>query len=530
MQNIPLISGDDYNVILEDKSLQEFTDEISQDSLDLTNESTEVIESTIDVIASTEEIEAASEAGLLSGIALKAYSNRVNSYLDKLESKQIILKEDKLMSGLQFDNPHAGLLSVKETLKSAIRKVIEWAARVGAYMANAIELLYRKINDFIKSRAGVSKKLKERVKNISSDRIYVNTDVYNTVLKKNALLFSYSMADSISVLDIEGARASITRAEIAFDITKNKLDLTRFLETYAKVLQEFSVDKLPNVVTESNGDCKIVSNNSNIYGVEKYLIDTLYRKLSKDMTPQSFQGLWLPDQMVTGEDVKTSLSENEFNYSKTRMFLGKAQNLKASTLKEKFKPLNLAYFVLFSKKDLSIAAVSGIEFDFMGAEKSFLKHVEIDSKNVKPNVFKNDLEKLVKLLDDSSDSLKKMFSESSKKVSTLNKYISKNIDELKKDGLKEGGKDSDIFNPELRLKLKVILQQSTLFPTFISSQIGTLSSLIDDGVKLLQASLGESADKEKVSTTPSSSEEKPVILLLAAPEKREEEIIDVEVL
>ena len=155
----PLISGDDYNLILEDGSLQEYADEVSQDSTELIEESKDVIDSTIEVIASTEEIEAANEAGLLSGLALKAYSNRVNSYLDKLHSKQIIATEDKSMAGLQFDNPHAGLLSIKETLKSAIRKVIEWFNKAINYLFNWGDILSNKIAQFIASRAGISKSL-----------------------------------------------------------------------------------------------------------------------------------------------------------------------------------------------------------------------------------------------------------------------------------------------------------------------------------------------------------------------------------
>ena len=89
---IPLISGDDQNVILEELSLQETTAEIIQDTTDLAHETATTIEETIDVLNSTEEIEAAENAGLLSSITVKAYSNRVNSYLDKLESRFIITK------------------------------------------------------------------------------------------------------------------------------------------------------------------------------------------------------------------------------------------------------------------------------------------------------------------------------------------------------------------------------------------------------------------------------------------------------
>ena len=62
--NIPMISGDDYNAILEESSLQETTAEIIQDTTDLAHETATTIEETIDVLNSTEEIEAAEDAGL----------------------------------------------------------------------------------------------------------------------------------------------------------------------------------------------------------------------------------------------------------------------------------------------------------------------------------------------------------------------------------------------------------------------------------------------------------------------------------
>ena len=120
IDSTPMISANDADLILEESSLQEAADEAIQDTNDLTHETASVIEETIDVINSTEEIEAAENAGLLSAIAVKAYSNRVNSYLDKLESRHIITKDDKLKSGLQFDNPQAGLLSIKDTIKAAV--------------------------------------------------------------------------------------------------------------------------------------------------------------------------------------------------------------------------------------------------------------------------------------------------------------------------------------------------------------------------------------------------------------------------
>ena len=225
-KDVPMISGDDYNAILEESSLQEATDEVIQDTNELTHETASVIEETIDVINSTEEIEAAENAGLLSTITVKAYSNRVNSYLDKLESRYIITKDDKLKPGLQFDNPQAGLLSIKDTIKAAVRKVIEWISKAIAYSLNATSIIYNKLSDFIRSRASISKKLKEDLDKMlksSSDTFYVDTSVYNKILAKNGLLFSYYMGGNLGAKEIEGTDALMNRLSVAIAITKSKL-------------------------------------------------------------------------------------------------------------------------------------------------------------------------------------------------------------------------------------------------------------------------------------------------------------------
>lgn len=531
-KDVPMISGDDYNAILEESSLQEAADEAIQDTNELTHETASVIEETIDVINSTEEIEAAENAGLLSAIAVKAYSNRVNSYLDKLESRYIITKDDKLKPGLQFDNPQAGLLSIAETLKNAIRKVIEWAAKVVAYASNAVELLFRTVNNFIKSRASVSKTLREKVANLSSDNFYIDTEVYNNILKKNILFFSYSMADKLGDLKIKNAEAGITRLEIASLLAASKLDISNFLEVYSSLLEEFSIDKIPNIEISNNGECSIISNkNSSITGVERYFVDLLYGKQAREMPASSFRGLWLPDMLTTGENQKTTVDKNEFDYSKTRAFFASTITINNNSkgVFDKLRLVNMIAFIMFSRKDLSMSAISAVEFDFLNREKIMRENAKISVENANPVVFKSDLEKLIKDIDKASESLKGMFSNSLNRTNKLTKHISKNIDTLKKDGLKEGGGDSTIFNQELRLKLKVILQQTLAFPQFISYEINSLSSLINDGLKLIEASTKKSANIEFVSKTETSSSEKPILLLVGS-QKEREEIINAELI
>ena len=121
-----------------------------------------------------------------------------------------------------------------------------------------------------------------------------------------------------------------------------------------------------------------------------------------------------------------------------------------------------------------------------------------------------------------------MPSESSSRLDKINKYLKDNIESMKKEGMAEGDNHGAIFNPELKMKLKMIVQQQFFFPSIVSSEIKMLSGLVNDGIALLKASIGEHANIENVSKTKESSVEKPILLI--APPERYNEIIDVEVI
>ena len=530
-KDVPMISGDDYNAILEESSLQEATDEVIQDTNELTHETASVIEETIDVINSTEEIEAAENAGLLSAITVKAYSNRVNSYLDKLESRYIITKDDKLKPGLQFDNPKAGLLSIKDTIKAAVRKVIEWISKAIAYSLNATSIIYNKLSDFIRSRASISKKLKEDLDKMlksSSDTFYVDTSAYNKILTKNGLLFSYHTGGSLSAKEIEGTDALMNRLSIAVAITKSKLEVQNFLKIFQDILKEFSISRLPNVVKDGDKTVSIVSDGKDINGVEKFLTDIVFSKLGRSMKVGDFRGVWLPGMLTTGEsapDKDKEISINEFNYSKTRMIIHSAYNPNAAKGR---RFADYASFILYSKQNLSIAALSAVELDFSNSAKDLEINTAISTGDIKPYLFKKEIEELYKSVEKSIEVLKKMPSESSSRLDKINKYLKDNIESMKKEGMAEGDNHGAIFNPELKMKLKMIVQQQFFFPAIVSSEIKMLSGLVNDGIALLKASIGEHANIENVSKTKESSVEKPVLLI--APPERYSEIIDVEVI
>jgi hypothetical protein len=65
------------------------------------------------------------------------------------------------------------------------------------------------------------------------------------------------------------------------------------------------------------------------------------------------------------------------------------------------------------------------------------------------------------------------------------------------------------------------------FPSIVTAMISALSSVIDDGVKLIAASTVQSPEKAERSRTGDNEDGR--YLLLAAPEKYDE-IIDVEVI
>ena len=275
--NIPMISGDDYNAILEESSLQEATEEIIQDTTDLTHETASVIEETIDVINSTEEIEAAENAGLLSAITVKAYSNRVNSYLDKLESRYIITKDDKLKPGLQFDNPQAGLLSIGETLKAAVRKVIEWITKAFAYLFNFTDLVSNKISQFISSRAGVSKKLREKLNSLKdTDYVFIDSKVYENILKKRAVEFEYAIKGKLTSPSFIQENSNL-KAEYSFTLMSQGLDISRMLDVFQEILEDKTKSRIPSI--ESSDDSIIIRDIGDQNRIEQMFINDRFKDL-----------------------------------------------------------------------------------------------------------------------------------------------------------------------------------------------------------------------------------------------------------
>lgn len=537
--NIPLISGDDNNVILEDKSLQEYADEVSQDSTELIEESKDVLESTMEIIASTEEIESANEAGLLSGLALKAYSNRVNSYLDKLHSKHIIPLEDKSVAGLQFDNPHAGLLSMKETLKSAIRKVIEWFSNAINYLFNWGDMLSNKIAQFIASRAGISKSLRKKIEDAKdADYFFIDTKVYEDVVKKRALEFDYAIKGKLKDLDLTDNQKVIIEAAVLTE----KLDVIKVLSSFEDILEDKTKSRIP-MLTEDGKDV-VVRDLKSLNKIEQLFINDRFKGILDELE-LDFLGVKKLDENSDERYIDQNLQYQGFaTLDKSTI---KPANTRAIIDHDRVKIL------VFTDKGLSLYAYG--EFIYT-LNKDTVNNIKITtSNNEKPSIMIDELNYLVKIIDDASASLKSMAKDSKERAKSIKAWGDKNIQTLKEmatanlekekidpltENLKSQDKvdkidkeiknlndDSRIFNSEFKNRLNMNIHMLNKFPSIVTAMMRSLASTVDDGARLIEASLVKSPAKAERSKTTSNEDGR--YLLLAAPEKREE-IIDVEVL
>ena len=522
-KDVPMISGDDYNAILEESSLQEATDEVIQDTNELTHETASVIEETIDVINSTEEIEAAENAGLLSAIAVKAYSNRVNSYLDKLESRYIITKDDKLKPGLQFDNPQAGLLSVSETLKNAVRKVIEWISKAFDYLFGFTDLIQNKISQFISSRAGISKKLREKLNSLKdADYVFIDTKAYEDVLKSRALEFQYALIGKMSDVELKGEEKE-TSLIISASIFLKKLGVSEVLNAYADILEDKVKSRIPSIAGE--GDDIVIRELGSKNRIEQLFLNEQFKVFSR-----FFEQRFNVDENSNLKTVNTDLIKDmEFKPSFTSSSDRGAIEIKNTrAIIEKKRITILPY----TEKGLSLIGYIPLIIHYSKDAKNALEHLSLNvEKDKNPTLFIEDLKLLVKIVDDATGTLKTMAKDSKDKANAIKGWAKKNTEELKKlyeaNNKKEAADDSAIFNTELKNRLAINANMVNYFPKIVSLMMSSLSSAIDDGVKLIAASTVQAVEKAKRSSTGSSEDGE--YLLLAVPE-RYNEIIDVEVI
>lgn len=84
-----------------------------------------------------------------------------------------------------------------------------------------------------------------------------------------------------------------------------------------------------------------------------------------------------------------------------------------------------ASFILYSKQNLSIAALSAVELDFSNSAKDLEVNTAISTGDIKPYLFKKEIEELYKSVEKSIEVLKKMPSESSSRLDKINKYYYK---------------------------------------------------------------------------------------------------------
>lgn len=519
--NTPMISGDDYNAILEESSLQEATDEVIQDTNELTHETASVIEETIDVINSTEEIEAAENAGLLSAITVKAYSNRVNSYLDKLESRYIITKDDKLKPGLQFDNPQAGLLSITETLKNVIRKVIEWITKAFTYLFNFTDMISNKISQFISSRAGISNKLRKKLNALKdTDYVFVDSKVYEDILKKRVVEFEYAIKGKLSspkFIKDNGA----SKVEYASTVLAEGLDITRMLAVFQEILEDKTKSRIPSI--ESDNDTVVVRDVGDQNRIEQMFINDRFSDLLSPLKS------WLGAKAKDENDDSLTFSSAAFLGANFNAFVtaDDVSNITPKTTRA-IIDCNKVEYLMYPSKGLSLKAHVGYTYAYKNDALDRI-NLKVDKKE-KPSMFIDELNSLVKVIDDATNSLKNMAKDSKDKANALKSWASRNTKELEEMANKSGKENNDsskLFNTEFKTKLAMNVNMVNYFPMIVSKMMSSLSAAIDDGVKLIAASTVQSPVKAERSNTGSNRDGN--YLLLAVPE-RYNEIIDVEVI
>ena len=518
---IPLISGDDQNVILEESSLQETTAEIIQDTTDLAHETATTIEETIDVLNSTEEIEAAENAGLLSSITVKAYSNRVNSYLDKLESRFIITKDDRLKQGLQFDNPQAGLLSIAETLKNVIRKVIEWITKAFAYLFNFTDLVANKISQFISSRAGISKKLREKLNALkNTDYVFIDSKVYEDILKKRVIEFEYAIKGKLSSPKFIKDNGTLG-VEYASTILAQELDVTKMLAVFQEILADKTKSRIPSI--ESDNDTVVIRDVGDQNRIEQMFINDRFSDLLSPLKS------WLGAKAKDENDDSLIFGSAAFLGANFNAFVT-ADDVSSITPKTTRAIIdrNKVEYLMYPSKGLSLKAHVGYTYTYKNDALDRI-NLKVDKKE-KPSMFIDELNSFVKAIDDATNSLKNMAKDSKDKANALKSWASKNTKELEEMASKSGRENNDsskLFNIEFKTKLAMNVNMVNYFPMIVSKMMSSLSAAIDDGVKLIAASTVQSPVKAERSNTGSNKDGN--YLLLAVPEKYNE-IIDVEVI
>lgn len=531
-EDIPIISADESAMFQEGQGLLE---EQSSDLLEMQAESSEAINATVDILADVQQIQEAEQSGMLNDTMIQVFGVRVNRFMDILEDKLIITKEERVQSGLQFDksSPVAGLQSFKETLKEVGRKLIEWIIKIMDWLNNAHVKIFHFISNFIKAQAGISKKTREKIKTIlEAEKIYLDTDVINEVIRKNIVLLSYALAGNLisDKIEIDNNSTDVAKLKLSFSIANLKLDTLKFLSIYEDTLADLSINKLPRVemVKDENGaDGKgmmIVADGNKDTGYEKYLRNLIWSKVMDSANPRMFLGIWLPGSMMSDEYAGKYLDDNFAKvlktgtaYENTRIFVTSKKvyidpSQKGILGKLKYDKQFMA--VIFSKAGLSIAALSTAPLDCYNLSKEANPKLSLP-EGIKPELFASHLTHFVDVIDKGSAALKSMASESSKRINDANKFLKDNVKALE---LNSKAEESDFFNPEFRNRLKMLGQQLLLYPSITNAQIHSLSDFISDGVKVLNSCMGTTADQDSVSDTNESSNEKP-ILLIAAPTK-----------
>jgi hypothetical protein len=346
--------------------------------------------------------------------------------------------------------------------------------------------------------------------------------VYEDVLRSRAIEFQYALRGKMSDVELRGEEkeASIF---ISASIFLQKLGVSETLNAYADILEDKVKSRIPSISGE--GDDVVIRELGSKNRIEQLFLNEQFKILSR-----FFEETFNIDENSKMKLIDTNLIRGMqfrpgFTSSSDRGAI-EIKNTRAIIEKKRITILP------YTEKGLSLIGYIPLVIDYSRDGKKALEHLSLNvDKDKNPTLFIEDLKLLVKIVDDATATLKTMAKDSKEKANAIKGWAKKNTEELKKiyetNNMKEAADDSAIFNTELKNRLAINTNMVNYFPKIVSLMMSSLSSAIDDGVRLIEASTVQSTEKAKRSKTGDSEDGE--YLLLAVPE-RYNEIIDVEVI
>ena len=117
-------------------------------------------------------------------------------------------------------------------------------------------MVANKISQFISSRAGISKKLREKLNALeNTDYVFVDSKVYENILKKRAVEFEYAIKGKLSSPKFTKDNGTLG-VEYASTILAQELDVTKMLAVFQEILVDKTKSRIPSI--ESDNDTVVI--------------------------------------------------------------------------------------------------------------------------------------------------------------------------------------------------------------------------------------------------------------------------------